>query len=77
MNKYLLLGKKYGYPECCINEFITYSNLRTHSKFLDRKLHGTGYKPCLACNNKYSENELIANINKNRSKSLEIFHSKI
>lgn len=77
MNKYFLLGKKYGYPECCINEFIMHSNLKTYYKLPNRKLHGTGYRPCLSCNTKYSKNILTVNINKNRDKSLEIFHSKI
>lgn len=77
MNKYFSLGKKYGYPECCINEFIMHSNLKTYSKLPNRKLHGTGYRPCLSCNSKYSENILIDNVNKNRDKSLEFFHSKI
>lgn len=47
MNKYYLLGKKFGYPDCCINEFVLHSRLKTYSKIPNRKLAGTGYRPCM------------------------------
>lgn len=54
-------GRYYGFPECCIESFLTLS----HVSGPDRKLDGTGYVPCLKCNEK-SEEELIQIINSNR-----------
>lgn len=71
--KYFILGKKFGYPNCCIAEFSTYvltGTVRTRS---ERKLRGTGYIPCLECNNKYSNEELVDNINKSRDQTIPAF----
>ena len=77
MNKFYLLGLKFGYPDCCISEFIYCIASRTIHRRETRKLAGTGYIPCYECNSKYTEQELVDNINKNRDKTLIIFHSKI
>lgn len=58
-------GRYYGFPECCIQSFLTLS----HVGGPDRKLDGTGYIPCLDCNEK-SEEELIAQITANRKSRL-------
>lgn len=77
MKNYLNLGRKFGYPDCCISEFIYCIASRTIHRRETRKLAGTGYIPCYECNSKYTEQELVDNINKNRDKTLTIFHSKI
>ena len=77
MNKFYLLGLKFGYPKCCISEFNYCIASRTIRRRETRKLAGTGYIPCKECNSKYTEQELVDNINKNRDKTLTIFHSKI
>lgn len=53
-------GKFYGYPDCCIEEFVILFGKRDSSD--KRKFHGTGYIPCSNCNKK-SEAQLLANIN--------------
>lgn len=57
-----IYGKYYGFPTCCVDKFHTLEHM---SDGIARKLDGTGYIPCLACNSK-SEEELIEAINKNR-----------
>lgn len=56
-----ILGRYYGYPECCIRFFCDESR----NKKKRHKLAGTGYIPCHDCN-QLGENELIAKILKNR-----------
>ena len=68
---YLFMGKTLGYPSCCVNEFIERHNQKINAPH--RKLYGTGYVPCKSCDLNYSEDELIANINKSRSKDLPPF----
>jgi len=55
-------GQFYGFPQCCIDAFKTYG----HVGQAKRKLTGTGYIPCLACNEK-SEAELLAAIEARRN----------
>jgi hypothetical protein len=55
------LGKLYSYPDCCIKEFL----LTMAYPRLARKFDGTGYVPCIECNNK-TEKELLDVIKKNR-----------
>ena len=55
------LGKGLGYPDCCIQAFLT-EDFRTRPI---RKLEGTGYVPCAECNKK-SPQELVSIINANR-----------
>lgn len=77
MNGYLNLGKKFGYPTCCIEEFIFCLNTGLFFKREPRKLQGTGYIPCAICNSKYTTEQLVENINVNRDKSLIPFHANI
>jgi hypothetical protein len=58
----ITLGRFFGYPECCIKEFVETFGLPK----LKRKLNGTGYIPCFNCNKK-SESILIYNIQQKRS----------
>ena len=68
---YLFMGKTLGYPSCCVNEFIERHNQKIRAP--RRKLCGTGFVPCKDCDLNYSEDELIAIINKSRSKNLPPF----
>lgn len=53
-------GRFFGYPECCIEAFVSFESVG-----VTRKLDGTGYKPCQACN-QLPEAVLIERINQNR-----------
>lgn len=73
-------GDNYGYPQCCIDSFC--DDLSDISKLMSeergtRKLTGTGYIPCVDCNEKYTVEQLIDNINTNRDSSIEPFHKNI
>lgn len=73
-------GKKYGYPKCCVESFC--QDLNDMDRIMspergERKLTGTGYIPCVECNEKYSVEQLINNINLNRSAHIEPFHKHI
>lgn len=57
-NTWLIRGRYYGYPECCIQSFLNLDHLSDPEP---RKLKGTGYVPCKACNKK-SEKKLIETI---------------
>lgn len=59
-------GRYFGFPECCIEDFLSRDSAPKES----RKLRGTGYTPCLKCNEK-SEEELIDIINSNRQARTE------
>lgn len=62
--KYEIRGLLLGYPPCCINGFI--DHVKSLESIVDkepRKLDGSGYLPCIECNSKYTEEELIQNIN--------------
>lgn len=56
-----ILGKYYGFPQCCIDSF----NKKLHVGKGMLKLCGTGYIPCNSCNQK-SEEELLDYIANNR-----------
>lgn len=60
-------GIYYGYPRCCIDDFlVTVEDFQVRRiRRLPRKLTGTGYVPCPICNEK-TEEELKDVINKNR-----------
>ena len=60
-------GMNYGYPPCCIGEFVIHCIKNTYKKRETRKLNGTGYVPCCKCNAKFTEKELIQNINRARN----------
>lgn len=64
-------GKEFGYPDCCILEFVE-GMVKMFSdvpKVLpkDFKLKGTGFVPCASCNNTKSEDELVDEINQKRN----------
>ena len=64
-------GKEFGYPDCCILEFVE-GMVKMFSdvpKVLpkDFKLKGTGFVPCASCNNTKSEDELVDEINSKRN----------
>lgn len=61
-------GRDYGYPECCIDEFVM-TRMDGMSYLMlkhNRKLSGSGYIPCSKCNKK-TEQELIQEIAKRRN----------
>ena len=62
---WFLSGIYYGYPVCCIDDFIYCGETKSYKSREKRKLDGTGYVPCSACNKK-SEEELVQAINDNR-----------
>ena len=68
-----IMGNYYGYPACCVEAF----EREDHTTRPTRKLSGTGYVPCEACNDKYTEAELIANIDANRVMKSPTFLSLI
>lgn len=65
---FIEMGEYYGYPPCCIAEFIEFV-LNYSRGGMDergkRKFNGTGYVPCVECNKKSVE-ELLATISANR-----------
>ena len=64
-NPFLLSGVYYGYPKCCIEEFIQQYESGEYITRGNRKLKGTGYIPCVKCNN-LSEAALKHEINSAR-----------
>lgn len=68
------LGRDFGYPECCIREFIMtrFGGMRYITSGLTRKLDGSGYIPCCKCNKK-TEQDLILEITKHRSPKYPAF----
>ena len=61
-------GEYYGYPPCCIAEFIKYVILTMAGAAVKRDIrqfNGTGYVPCMKCNQK-SKKELLAYIETHR-----------
>ena len=64
-------GKNLGYPQCCIDEFVaTYDNFEDLSYDdgrSQRKLFGSGFVPCVKCHETKTEQELVDEINANRT----------
>lgn len=61
-------GLYFGYPPCCIVEFVEFTGDYMAGKRPSRglrKLHGTGYVPCKDCNKK-TEKQLLKQIADNR-----------
>ena len=58
------LGLFYGYPECCIEAFLTFSHLYSGTE--GRPFIGTGFIPCAKCSKEKTEEQLLAEIAKNR-----------
>ena len=75
---WVIQGMQFGYPPCCIGEFVQYglasqNVLRQRGK---RKFHGTGFVPCKDCNNKSVES-LLARINEYRDPKLPKFNPRL
>lgn len=64
MEAFRVMGEAFGYPKCCIDEFIGFVEGKNKRESV-RKLWGTGYVPCVECNKK-TEKELIDFISQNR-----------
>lgn len=67
---WLKMGRAFGYPTCCIQSFI---ELRHIEDQVVRKLNGTGYIPCAQCNITKTKEQMIQEINKNRSREYPPF----
>lgn len=64
-----ITGYYFGYPSCCIENFVTEDILVRVNELKSRKfrkLKGTGYRPCTQCNEIYTEEELVVRINSKR-----------
>lgn len=61
MNYYEIVGRYFGYPECCIKDFMS----RDEAPEEKRQLCGSGYIPCPDCNNKETY-QILIEINRNR-----------
>lgn len=57
------MGAYYGYPDCCVNEFVY--RILNREKAPKRKFYGTGYIPCKKCNRK-TKAQMLEYITKNR-----------
>lgn len=60
-----IMGLQFGYPPCCVGEFIIHNIRGTWRTRKDRQFYGTGYVPCVKCNELPAE-QLLAYINSNR-----------
>lgn len=58
-------GLQFGYPPCCVGEFVIRNIKNTHGERERRKFHGTGYVLCVKCNQR-SKAELLSYIEANR-----------
>ncbi len=65
MSHWYKLGIYFGYPKCCITEFIYHIQTKTSHTRGKRKFDGTGYVPCMKCNQK-NHMMLLEYIHKNR-----------
>lgn len=53
MNQYESYGKLYGYPKCCIQQFIWRVNNCVPPKRIQKKVsNSTGFIPCYYCSRK-------------------------
>ena len=55
-------GRYFGYPDCCIDAFTRFEHLGQPK----RKLHGTGFVPCLVCEESKTIDQLKEEIERNR-----------
>lgn len=62
---YVCMGMSFGYPPCCIGEFVMSMMDGSYESRESRQLCGTGYVPCIKCNTK-SRRALINAINRRR-----------
>lgn len=62
---FVIQGLQFGYRQCCIGEFVIRYINNTYTDRGERKFRGTGFVPCIKCN-ELSEEEIINDIEKNR-----------
>lgn len=74
INELRATGQEFGYPKCCIDSFIKDITDARIGRRQDRVFNGTGYIPCATCDVRYSEQELIDNININRHSKHLLFY---
>lgn len=63
--KNIALGISFGYNKCCI-EYFHLRQVKGEALELNRKLKGTGVICCKECNKKYTDKELLEQINTKR-----------
>lgn len=66
-------GTYYGYPSCCTDSLLNDIDTGYFLIRPERKLSGSGYIPCKECDEKYTPEQLVENINKKRNKALKAF----
>ena len=59
------MGRLFGYPECCIESVVEGAGCSPEG--VPNKYIGTGFTPCHACQTTKTMDELIAEINSNRT----------
>ena len=71
MSKWEAYGIYFGYPRCCVDNFLRnvmipfwYENKNLYPS--GRLLDGTGFVPCPKCNKEHTEKSLVALINSKR-----------
>lgn len=64
---WVIRGLNYGYPDCCIGEFVAVALSGREAALArgKRQFDGTGYVPCAKCN-KRTNKELLDAINVRR-----------
>lgn len=67
---WMLLGIGLGYPTCCIKSFLGLSHITDPTI---RKLEGTGFIPCVHCNETKTTGEMVDEINRARNPNLPKF----
>lgn len=67
---WILMGYGLGYPTCCIKAFLELSHMTDYTV---RKLQGTGFIPCIHCNNTKTTGEMVDEINRARNSDLPKF----
>lgn len=73
-----ILGIYFGYPECCIEDFLCQKNNKEKLKRLkNTDLESTGYVPCTNCFNKFknlNKEELKIKFKRNIFEKQNTFH---
>ena len=71
MSKWEAYGIYFGYPRCCVDNFLRnvmipfwYENKNLYPS--GRLLDGTGFVPCPKCNKEHTEKSLVDLINSKR-----------
>lgn len=74
--RWTLIGKLLGYPECCIESFISDFEQNLNKPREPRPFDGTGFLPCLSCVDKINEHGkafFVKQINSRRDPRLDKF----